>query len=157
MSEDAVSLYDRDFFSWTQAQAQALRAQGRGSNSVDWENVAEEIESMGRSELHTLESLVVRIIQHLHYLRATRAMQPVAGWRREIGGWRRQIRKRTTTTLRNKLEAELPGLLAEGASEAERWARIDQAFFDEIDVEHGWTLAQILGEEDDPLAEMTGG
>lgn len=155
MSDDAA-LYDSDFFRWTQTQAEALRARGVGSDAIDWERVAEEIESVGRSNLHTLESLVVRIVQHLHYLRATRAMAPVRGWRNEIASWRDQIERRMTRSLRHRIEEELPDLLRSGAREAERWAKIDQAFFDEIDGEHGWTLPQILGEEDDPLAELPG-
>ena len=44
--------YDEDFYAWTQNQAQALRRAGAERNNapVDWENVAEEIESMGRSQ-----------------------------------------------------------------------------------------------------------
>jgi Domain of unknown function DUF29 len=46
-------LYDRDVLAWSQHQAELLRRTGRGErvNHVDWENVAEEIEDVGRSEL----------------------------------------------------------------------------------------------------------
>ncbi|MFL5123282.1 MAG: DUF29 family protein, partial [Microvirga sp.] len=42
------SLYERDFYAWLQDQAAKLRA--RSHNDLDWENLAEEIESVGRSE-----------------------------------------------------------------------------------------------------------
>ncbi|NCC29400.1 MAG: DUF29 family protein, partial [Gammaproteobacteria bacterium] len=43
-----MSLYDRDFFAWANEQAALLRA-GRLA-AADIDNIAEEIESMGRSE-----------------------------------------------------------------------------------------------------------
>ena len=42
------SLYDRDFYAWANEQAALLRA-GRLADA-DIENIAEEIETMGRSE-----------------------------------------------------------------------------------------------------------
>ena len=46
---DSAKLYDRDFFLWTQEQSGALR-QAKDSNlPLDWENLAEEIESLGKS------------------------------------------------------------------------------------------------------------
>jgi hypothetical protein len=38
--------YEADFFAWTQEQAQLLR--DRDARGLDWENLAEEIDSMGR-------------------------------------------------------------------------------------------------------------
>ena len=44
----ASQLYGRDYYAWVQAQADALRE--RRIEDVDWENVAEEIEDLGKSE-----------------------------------------------------------------------------------------------------------
>jgi hypothetical protein len=41
-------LYGRDYYAWIQHQVQALRR--RRIEDIDWENVAEEIEDLGRSE-----------------------------------------------------------------------------------------------------------
>ena len=57
------SLYERDFYSWTQAQSQLLR-QGRLSE-VDLPNVAEEIETLGRKEVSELRSRFKVLAQHL--------------------------------------------------------------------------------------------
>ncbi|HEX3883830.1 MAG TPA: DUF29 domain-containing protein [Stellaceae bacterium] len=55
--------YDDDFFAWTQDQARLLR---EGNLSlVDAENVAEEIESMGRSDRRQLESRFIVLLMHL--------------------------------------------------------------------------------------------
>lgn len=55
--------YERDFFAWTQEQAQILRA--RGTLGLDWDNLAEEIDSMGRRDRRELERRLRRILHHL--------------------------------------------------------------------------------------------
>ena len=49
---DTRTLYEEDFVAWTEQQAEALRSAARGSTNqpLDWENLAEEIESLGRSD-----------------------------------------------------------------------------------------------------------
>ena len=44
----STSLYDRDGFAWAKQQAAALRR--RDLEAIDWENVIEEIEGVGRAE-----------------------------------------------------------------------------------------------------------
>ena len=44
----STSLYDRDGFAWAKQQAAALRR--RDMEAIDWENVIEEIEGVGRAE-----------------------------------------------------------------------------------------------------------
>ena len=60
-------LYDQDLVLWSEEQGRALRAAaGAGWNApIDWENVAEEIESLGRSERHALASHIALVIEHL--------------------------------------------------------------------------------------------
>lgn len=58
-----TTLYDLDFYAWLNAQAAHLRA-GRLSE-LDIENLAEEIESMGRSEKRELVSRLEVLIMHL--------------------------------------------------------------------------------------------
>ncbi|WP_227439667.1 DUF29 family protein [Methylobacterium sp. W2] len=65
---DQPSLYDDDIVSWTEQQAAALRVLARRpdlSKMLDWENVAEEIESVGRSQVQAVESLLVQTLAHL--------------------------------------------------------------------------------------------
>jgi hypothetical protein len=58
-----ISEYETDFYAWTQEQAQALRA--RQGEALDWNNLAEEIESMGRSDADALASQLTRLLMHL--------------------------------------------------------------------------------------------
>lgn len=55
--------YDQDFYSWTIEQANLLR--NGQFNSLDVENLIEEIESMGRSEKRELESRLTVLLLHL--------------------------------------------------------------------------------------------
>ena len=57
------SLYDRDFYAWANEQAALLRA-GR-LTEADIENIAEEIESIGRSEKRELINRLVALLTHL--------------------------------------------------------------------------------------------
>ena len=57
------TLYDRDFYAWANEQAALLRA-GKLS-SADIEHIAEEIESMGRSEKRELVNRLCVLLLHL--------------------------------------------------------------------------------------------
>ena len=74
--------YDQDFYAWTQTQAAALRAAALGGANlpVDWENVAEEIESLGKSQASTLRSRLATIIEHLLKLEFSPAGDPRRSW-----------------------------------------------------------------------------
>jgi hypothetical protein len=54
--------YDRDFYSWSLEQAQIVR-EGRW-DALDRENVAEEIESLGREQFSKLESALRVLLVH---------------------------------------------------------------------------------------------
>jgi hypothetical protein len=91
--DDAKTLYDEDFFAWSKQQAKALRAAARtGSNQLlDWENLAEEVEDLGKSERRTLGSQILRIVEHLAKLEHSPATDPRAGWRSSIRDARDEI------------------------------------------------------------------
>jgi hypothetical protein len=62
MSRNAA-LYDEDFYAWSIEQARLLRA-GEFSR-LDVENVAEELESIGRSDKREIDNRLVVLIAHL--------------------------------------------------------------------------------------------
>jgi len=90
---DLKTLYDHDLVAWSHQQAAALRAAARtGSNQiVDWENLAEEIEDLGRSQRAALRSQIRRIIRHLVKLENSRAIDPRRGWVETTGDARSEI------------------------------------------------------------------
>jgi len=62
-ANDKTACYDADFYEWAKEQAAALRA--RHFELLDFENLAEEIEGLARSDWRELRSRVVQILVHL--------------------------------------------------------------------------------------------
>src|ERR1700740_3531703 len=100
-------LYDRDFFLWTQEQAAALRAVRKSNLPLDWDNLAEEIESLGKSDRRQLRSQIRRILRHLFKLEASPAPEPRAGWCSTINDGRGDIEDvlRDSPSLRREIDA----------------------------------------------------
>jgi len=61
--DSLTSLYERDFYGWIERNVRAIR-EGR-VHEVDWANVAEELEDMGKSERRGLRSQLARLMSHL--------------------------------------------------------------------------------------------
>ena len=57
------SLYEQDFYLWTQTTAQQLK--DHKLQEIDIPNLIEEIESMGRSEKRELKSRLIILLMHL--------------------------------------------------------------------------------------------
>jgi hypothetical protein len=60
--KQAASLYDQDFHAWSEEQGRLLRERSAG---LDWDNLAEEIESLGRSDRREIASRMAVLLQHL--------------------------------------------------------------------------------------------
>lgn len=114
------ALYEEDTVAWAENQAAALRAAAQGgSNQVlDWENLAEEIEDLARSQRRELRSQVRRIVEHLIKLEHSPAIDPRAGWRESI----RDARDKIEDVLKESpsLQSELPKIIQD---ETKRGAR----------------------------------
>ena len=85
-----MSAYEADFHDWALAQADAIRR--RSANEIDWENVAEELESLGRSARQRLVSHLTVLLAHLLKWQ----FQPdreSRSWRASITEQRRQVAK----------------------------------------------------------------
>ena len=79
---DVVDLYETDFVRWSEEQASALRTAGlSGANlPLDWEHLAEEIDSLGKSLRSELRNRLATIVEHLLKLHLSPAVDPRAGW-----------------------------------------------------------------------------
>ena len=86
-----TELYNRDFVLWTEEQAAALRHAKSSNLPLDWENLAEEIESLGRSDRRELRSQITRVLRHLLKLEISPATDPYGGWRGTVDEARDQI------------------------------------------------------------------
>lgn len=86
---DTASLYDRDWFAWTQEQAARLR--DLRPNGIDVENLAEEIEDLGKSQRRAIESLLFQLALHLLKLEFMRWPGSARHWRQESRAFRRSL------------------------------------------------------------------
>ena len=77
-TDELGRLYEKDFYAWTRRQAKALRALARTRPNVpvDWQHLIEEVEALGRSERHAVESQLRRLLVHLLKLSASPAAWP---------------------------------------------------------------------------------
>jgi hypothetical protein len=104
------TLYDDDILLWSEQQAAAirrLRETTRGlPNELDIENVAEEIESVGRSELATVESYIELILVHLIKLVVEPEAESVRHWREEVGGFHSGLRRRYAPSMRRRVDID---------------------------------------------------
>jgi hypothetical protein len=142
MDQAIDTLYDDDFYAWTQQQAAVLRGLPATSNQLDAALVAEEIEDLGRSEVRTAQSLCEHIIEHLLKLEYSGLKDPIRHWRTKIVEWRLQLEKTLTRSIIAKLD--LPDRyrtalrLLRGQDEL-------SALMDRIPGECPYSLDQIIG------------
>ena len=105
--DDRPSLYDDDIVTWADEQVAALRAlaaRSELSNVVDWANVIEEIESAGRSQIQTIESLLLQVLVHvLKYLSAP-AAQSTRSWRAEVLAFHAAARRNYKNAMRQRID-----------------------------------------------------
>jgi hypothetical protein len=148
----AADLYEDDFYLWTQGQAAALRAHGRGGNALDYERLAEEVEDLGKSDYRESRSYVLRILEHLYKLAWSQRAEPRGGWRAEIVTFRVALEDALTPTIRRKIEEDGLERLHEVAAKAAGLAFDTMEPEAQRDPALRWTMAQILGEADDPIA-----
>jgi hypothetical protein len=111
--------YDDDLFAWTQHQAMVLRTMAVTDNRFDRENVAEEIESLGRSDRDAVRSQIRRIIEHLLKLAYSPGQEPRFDWMASIAEARAALGDKISATLRQDAEAMLAKLYRDGRRQAE--------------------------------------
>ena len=100
--------YDTDILLWAEQQADALRR--RAANELDWENVAEEIADVGRSELRAVASHLVQALLHDLKAEAWPLSRDVPHWRAEARGHRDDARAAFTRSMAQREELEVAEL-----------------------------------------------
>ena len=146
-----TELYDRDFVLWTEEQAAALRRAKDSNLPLDWENLAEEIESLGKSQRTELKSQSRRILRHLFKLDGSPAIEPRGGWLSTI----RDARAEIDDVLEDSpsLRREMAEIVQRQSATAAKLAAADLAQHGEPDDNirarlkaGGFTAEQVLGE-----------
>ena len=101
-----MSGYETDVLEWSEHQAALLRraAAGERVNDLDWDNIIEEIESVGRSELHSVESLLIQALAHMLKAEAWPQSRDVPHWQAEARGFRDDAADRFAPSMRQRLD-----------------------------------------------------
>jgi hypothetical protein len=100
--------YDTDILEWSEQQASALRGLARTrhdlSNELDWENVAEEIECVGRSEFVAVQSFVRLILIHLIKALSVPDAASMLHWRSEVIAFHGDLLDRISPSMRARID-----------------------------------------------------
>ena len=113
----AKSGYEQDFYAWLMEQAAHMRA--KKWRALDIDNIAEELEALGREQRHALRSHLRILLIHL----LKWAYQPerrTEGWCHSIGNARAEISGRLEMS--PSLRRELPDVVAWAYQRARRAA-----------------------------------
>src|SRR5690242_7909631 len=101
-------LYDADILVWSEQQAALLRRVAAGERvnapELDWPNIIEEVESVGLSELHAVESLLLQALIHMLKAEAWPQSQAVPGWQAEARTFRRQARRWFSPSMSQRID-----------------------------------------------------
>jgi Domain of unknown function DUF29 len=147
MKASSDSLYEDDFYAWTQQQAELLRQLRPAGNELDLENIAEEIEDLGRSDLRAAQSLCEHVIEHFLKLEYSGLEQPADHWRDEIVEWRLQLEKILTRSIEAKLD--LPARYRAALRLVRRLERDVPGLASRLPAECPYQLDQIIGSGDE--------
>jgi hypothetical protein len=127
------SLYDKDFLAWSKQQAEALRTVSGSSlnQRLDMENLAEEIEDLGKSVRRELQSQIRRIIRNLLNLEHSPVKDPRRNWAESVVEARVEIEDllETSPSLRTELNRDIERQTQRGIDLALR----DLGHYQEVD------------------------
>ena len=103
-------LYELDDSQWLEETVKLLK--NRQIQQLDWENLIEELEDLGKEKKNAIASLLEQVIRHLLLLQywTSELEYNQVHWQEEIYNFRIQLKRRITTNLRNYLEAELTSI-----------------------------------------------
>ena len=107
-------LYDDDILLWSERQADLLRRIAAGepvNERPDWVNIIEEVESVGREQLHAVESLLLQALVHMLKAEGWPLARDVENWRGDARGFRAQARRRFAPSMRQNID--LAGIYAD--------------------------------------------
>ena len=104
---DLNTLYEQEYDQWLEETVKILK--NRQLDQLDYDNLIEELETLGRSEKNAVRSLLLQVIIHLLLLQfwTEEKERNSNHWSAEIITFRVQLEDRLTTNLRNYLRSEL--------------------------------------------------
>ena len=134
--------YDKDFYKWAYAQADLLKS--KEFEKIDLQNLIEEVESLGKSEKHALESQIIRLLLHMLKIEY-QPKKRTKSWDRSILNARIEIDRKVKQN--PSLKKELKNLIQESFPYAIKSAALETGLdLKTFPKECPWSLKEILGE-----------
>jgi hypothetical protein len=97
--------YDADILEWSERQADLLRRVAAGERLSDWPNIIEEVESVGRDQLHAVRSLLMQALLHMLKAEAWPNARLAPEWRAEAIRFRSEAASRFSPSMRQHIDA----------------------------------------------------
>lgn len=89
--QSTKTLYDSDFALWVEEMTKHLKA--RNTDNLDWENLIEEIESLGKRDKRELENRLTTLWEHALKRRYVPLADCYRGWENTIKRTQKEIKK----------------------------------------------------------------
>jgi hypothetical protein len=99
--------YERDILVWSQHQGDLLRRIAAGevvNETLDWDNIAEEIEAVGRNELRAVRSLLTQALVHMLKADGWPQARDAPNWLADAVRFRQDAADAFTPSMRQHLE-----------------------------------------------------
>lgn len=108
MNAEAQRAYDTDFFEWSQDQAQLLKSLRLAGTELpaglDIDQIAEEIEDLGKAELHAVEGHIRNILVHLLKAVSKPESSSVGHWRAESANFYAELSQKYSRSMRQRID-----------------------------------------------------
>jgi hypothetical protein len=147
----SATLYEIDFYAWTQRQAALLREEEFAE--VDWNNLIEEIEALGRSDIRELTNRLEVLLMHLlKWQYQPNKRLTGRSWRVTIAEQRRRLRKllRESPSLRARFGDFVTETYPDAVAAAVVETGIEAAIFP---AHCPWSLEEVMDEAFWPATE----
>lgn len=141
--QNHTTLYDQDFYAWTQEQARLFKE--KALNKLDIRHLLEEVINMGASEVRELESRLEVLLTHLLKWKFQPSRRG-ASWELTIKEQRKRIEKRLKKmpSLKSQLDEAFIDAYDVAIYEA---AKVTKLSFNAFPKSCEWTIEQVLNDE----------
>jgi len=118
--KDLKSLYETDYALWLDRTIANLKE--RKLDSIDWENLIEEVESLGKSDKRELESRLTNLFEHLLKRKYVNLPECFRGWVNTITREQQEISKiiKSSPSLANYMNQNIEACWKDGLKRVTR-------------------------------------
>ena len=149
-------LYQDDIVAWSERQAKLLRRRAAGDlandAAIDWENVIEEVESVGNEERKAVASALMRGMQHKLYVMCWPQAHSVRHWQAEIRIHLADAHEDFRESMRAEIERRMPSIYRRARLHVARHMLDAEAPQTPLPKACPWTLDELLTEGEAALA-----